>query len=645
MSLLEKMITLILPLSLAIASCGDSTVLLNRSDLNRSCSNKGLVKNDPYTNLASVHKAGFSENKVNVARTAIYTISNNLDSDLILDGGIPNYDAGSERDGGIDAGMWYDAGQLDASIPDGSVITPDGGSVIYDAGEERDAGMDAGMRYDAGQLDASIPDGGIITPDAGSVIYDGGSEGDGGMDAGILYDAGPSCIEIQGFDDEDNDGVGAGQIRTYCTLDGQLPLRTSTQNDDCDPRDSLVHTWLHGYANDDEDPYTADTRERRCTNGNYSTTFVEMPSPIPDCDNSDPEKGELQPRYLDADNDGVGAGEIERLCDVPDVARIGYSLINGDCNPNDERIIYSHYGYDDADEDGFTLEALAERCVIYSDSFREQRSEIIDCADNDSRRAELQIRYIDQDFDGHGVGLELNICDPPEEAREGYALNNTDCDPLNPTAHTLLNGYNNLDEDELTTPELIRQCTNGTYTLAFQEVRTALSDCDDTRADRTILRVRYVDGDGDSYGWSDSRELCVEDGFAPEGFSLNDLDCFDNDPNTFPGASEDLNANGGCDPEDLNGGDNNCDGIVDEHCMTRIPEGIFTMGCDAALYTDCTLDNIAHAVTITRAFMTDIFEVTNRQYTGCVEKGYCSTPLENGRNLDLDAHETHRARC
>ncbi len=143
---------------------------------------------------------------------------------------------------------------------------------------------------------------------------------------------------------------------------------------------------------------------------------------------------------------------------------------------------------------------------------------------------------------------------------------------------------------------------------------TCQADCSCTANDCTVYDKIVTDNDSDGYDIE-----C-------------DGDCNDNDIEINPGTSEDFDLDGKCSLPDLDGKDNNCDGVVDDICMVDVitePPVTFKMGCDSSIYDDCNGDNLVHEVTLTRAYEIDQFEVTNYQYLKCEEAGVCSAPSRN----------------
>lgn len=134
-----------------------------------------------------------------------------------------------------------------------------------------------------------------------------------------------------------------------------------------------------------------------------------------------------------------------------------------------------------------------------------------------------------KDTDGDGVGDATRgtslACEPPE----GYAAEDGDCDDLDDAIH----------------PGVDEKCDG------------VDQDCDGAVDEDPIdATAWYADGDGDGIGAGDGVRTCE----SPTGTVADGGDCDDTDPTVRPGASE-----------RCGGGDENCDGAVDEAGATGEP--------------------------------------------------------------------------
>ena len=134
-----------------------------------------------------------------------------------------------------------------------------------------------------------------------------------------------------------------------------------------------------------------------------------------------------------------------------------------------------------------------------------------------------KLYYKDADRDGYGnpAAVKKALTQPP-----GYVADNTDCD----------------DGDKGVHPGATERCDD------------VDNDCDGLVDEGLKLDHYFQDADADGFG---DALVQVDDCAAPAGFVEDDTDCDDSNPETFPGAPEQ------CDAED-----NDCDGTVDEGLPT-----------------------------------------------------------------------------
>jgi hypothetical protein len=280
-----------------------------------------------------------------------------------------------------------------------------------------------------------------------------------------------------------------------------------------------------------------------------------------DCDNQvDEQAVDAGTFYGDADGDTFGNPlAVTVACNAP----IGAVSRAGDCN----------------DGNAAVNPAAVETC----DGVDE------DCdGDVDNGAISSTTWYADSDADGFGnPTVSSTTCTPPA----GYVTDATDCDDsmadVNPDADEICNTLDDdcdgdVDVDAIDAPSWYMDGDGDTWGLAGTEVLACVApagtvdragDCDDAAdgvnpgatevcnsvdddcsgdvddgaVDASLWRQ---DGDGDGFG---NAFIGVTACAAPQGFVADGTDCADNDPNTFPGATE------LCD-----GVDNNCNGTTDE---------------------------------------------------------------------------------
>ena len=76
--------------------------------------------------------------------------------------------------------------------------------------------------------------------------------------------------------------------------------------------------------------------------------------------------------------------------------------------------------------------------------------------------------------------------------------------------------------------------------------------------------------------------------------------------------------------------------------MVHVPAGSFTMGCNASLDNQCSVDEFPAHLVMLSAFDIDRFEVTQAEYQACIAAGSCTTPAANfdpAANADLPVRD------
>ena len=171
------------------------------------------------------------------------------------------------------------------------------------------------------------------------------------------------------------------------------------------------------------------------------------------------------------------------------------------------------------------------------------------CDGTEDDASDAESWYVDSDGDGFG---DSNVVTRACSAAEGFVADSTDCDDTRavifPGAPEVCDGYDD--------------------------------DCDGEIDEGAVDATRwYDDEDGDGFGDTDGvTDACI----APAGAVVDATDCDDANPDAFPGASE-----------YCNGGDDDCDGMVDEADAVdaadwyfdadadRFGDGVATRACTA----------------------------------------------------------------
>jgi predicted outer membrane repeat protein len=285
-----------------------------------------------------------------------------------------------------------------------------------------------------------------------------------------------------------------------------------------------------------------------------------------DCDGAvdEPDALDALTWYADADGDGHGdPDQSQRACEAPSgmvadntdcddgdaaIHPLAEELCNGvddDCDGEiDDGLGELSTWYVDGDGDGFgDPHSPVQACSQPSDAVKDAS----DCDDSDAAvhpdaaelcngvdddcdgtvdddATDISTWYADADGDGYGdLGSSQQSCSQPS----GHVSNATDCDDgdaaINLGADELCDGVDN--------------------------------DCDGTvdGPDALDASTWYADADGDGYGDASSSSVACS---APARTVSDSSDCDDGDATVFPGAEE------LCD-----GGDDDCDGTVDEEAI------------------------------------------------------------------------------
>ncbi|MBP7167831.1 MAG: HYR domain-containing protein, partial [Bacteroidia bacterium] len=345
--------------------------------------------------------------------------------------------------------------------------------------------------------------------------------------------------------DGDNDGFGAGAATSSCA-----PIAGSVLVDgDCDDNNSAVNPAAVEICNAIDDDCNGLTDD--------GLVFLNY--------------------YVDADNDGFGAGAATSSC----APIAGSVLVDGDCDDNNIAV----------------NPAATEVCNSIDD----------DC-DGSTDEGVLLTFYADADADSYGnAAVSTQACSAPV----GYVADNTDCDDnnaaVNPAAVEIcnsidddcngltddglvfLNYYVDGDNDGFGAGAATSSCApiagsvlvdgdcddnNSAVNPAATEICNAIDDdCNGLTDDGLVFLNYYVDADNDGFGAGAATSSC-----APiAGSVLVDGDCDDNNIAVNPAATEVCNSI-----------DDDCDGSTDE-------------GVLLTFYADADADSYGNAAVSTQA--------------------------------------------
>lgn len=336
------------------------------------------------------------------------------------------------------------------------------------------------------------------------------------------------------YEDNDSDGYGNINITTNAC---SSPSGYVSDNTDCDDTRSLTYPNADEYCNGIDD----------------------------DCDNTlDESAVDAFSWYYDSDGDSFGDPSItEWACNAP----INHVLDNTDCN---DALVSVYPGADE-----------------YCNGIDDDCDSTIDEGDS----VDVSLWFIDTDGDGFGDDNQpLFNCYQPG----GYVADNSDCDDTNPTTNPdafeycngvdddctgaideayavdVLTWYADLDSDLFGDPSLPSFACNQpssyvsdntdcddsldtVYPSAIEYCNNIDDDCNNQIDEEGALGEfsHYLDNDSDGYG---NPTISIISCITPSGYSTDNTDCNDGNPNISPGANE-----------FCNGVDDDCDNAVDEN--------------------------------------------------------------------------------
>jgi hypothetical protein len=184
-----------------------------------------------------------------------------------------------------------------------------------------------------------------------------------------------------------------------------------------------------------------------------------------------------------------------------------------------QQLIVNKEFYVDGDHDGFGSATIALFSVNEApEGYATNNS---DCNDSDATVHQPIQYYVDADKDGFGSTATAMLCS--SVATEGYATNNTDCNDNDVTVHQPIQYYVDADKDGFGSTVTAMLCSS----VATEGYATNNTDCNDSDATVHQPVQYYVDADKDGFGSTVTAMLCSS--VATEGYATNNSDCNDND--------------------------------------------------------------------------------------------------------------------
>jgi Putative metal-binding motif/FG-GAP repeat len=377
-----------------------------------------------------------------------------------------------------------------------------------------------------------------------------------GRDLDKTEDSG--CFQMRIHPDLDRDGY--GDMRST-KLSCGLPLGWTLDASDCDDGDPSLSPQTNWYIDADRDGYGALPTWEGCSppfgyvrndtdcddlSASVYPGAREFCNGVDDncdgnLDDADPLVVDQPSWYHDDDGDGWGQGfATKKACEVPE----GFSGNDLDCD-DDNALVHpqapeedctdpvdyncdGEVGYEDKDEDGFVacVECADDDPDRYPGAQEWCNNQDDDCdgLQDEPDAIDANTYYLDADGDRYG---DPTVTQLSCRLQSGWASNDRDCN----------------DADSAISPAAAESCD------------PADEDCDglinDDDPDVVDVSAWYPDVDGDGFG--DRADPGTGWCSPPAGLVSENTDCNDADASSFPGA-----------PELCGGGDEDCDGLVDE---------------------------------------------------------------------------------
>ncbi|MFA6462356.1 MAG: SUMF1/EgtB/PvdO family nonheme iron enzyme, partial [Candidatus Woesearchaeota archaeon] len=287
-------------------------------------------------------------------------------------------------------------------------------------------------------------------------------------------------------------------------------------------------------------------------------------------------------------------------------------------------------------------------------------AEVCDGLDNNCNGSadeglEFRLYYRDNDHDGYGTLPGVNACQNPDPIN--YVLIEGDCNDTNVNVNPgKVEICNNVDDncDGQTDEELFRFVNCGFNLRGLQEQycnygswENGVFPCDDP--DECVMNtseLRACSSDVGECKVGNETYSCDLDLVSGNyrWFALGDCESTGVLPK-IAGILPKPEATSTCTAADLDGKDNDCNGVVDDGlCMVNVPAGEFKQGCEPTYQTCNSLvsdDVPAHTVNLD-SYSIDKYEVSNGQYKQCVVKGVCSEPSDKSSLTKPDYYDNYQ---